>query len=305
MIKNASYYHNIFFRNYSIDTVLPEPCQKLESSEPYSIVSMSLVRDMEKSFVAFAKQVESEIDALPDDTLLFVMPEFGWRKTAPSIVFAFLEGMKAKLAAKRPDIVIIWGTLEFTLNGKFTNNAIVTYKNKLWFIPKTKVLAADRAQGLVPGVNPGAIQFPRFKLGVLVCADLWDNFLCLKLAEVQKADILAVPAWTATMKGFSESAKLEWHALAKTRSTSSHVITIVADHMRHFPKSDVANATIGFTPDNRRRNFPINLIEKEIVQMKPISIEDAKKRWDEKGLGQRPITRELLEETFGDLLKFP
>lgn len=271
--------------NYFVFQSGPEPYPKIASNEPYHLATVSLVRDMEKPFGEFTKQVEEEIASWPKTTLLGVFPEFCWRKSNPQEVFNYLSLLKTKI---RPDLALVLGTLEFTLNGNYTNNAIVVYDGKLWYVPKTKVLKGDKELGIVRGNNPGVICLPRFNLGVLVCADLWDVQLCYKLVFLQKADILAVPAWTATRKSNHKYARLDWHSLARVRSTEYSVIVVVADHLKNFPNTDVANGTVGFTPADRSKDFPLPLVEREIIHIDPSEILNAVEKWAEKGLAQDP-----------------
>jgi len=272
------------YKNFEVQHVPTMSYDKIESDEPYSITTVSLVRDMTKSFEEFTKELETEIMSWAPDTLLGVFPEFCWRKSDPEEVFKYLEKLKSKI---KSNLVLVLGTLEFTLNGKFTNNAIVLHDSKFWYIPKTKVLDTDALLGVVPGENPGVIKFPRFNLGVLVCADLWDAQLCYKLAYLQGADIIAVSSWTATRPTNRLNARRDWHALARTRSTEHSIIIAVADHMYNFPKTDVANATSIFTHDNRSKEFPCDeYIIRDIVSINLKAAKEARDRWISRGLGQ-------------------
>lgn len=270
-------------KDFCVEYVEPTHYKTLYSDEPYSIVTSSLVRDMDKPFEIFIIELEKEIMSWPKDTLLGIFPEYCWRKTSPVEIFNYIKILQTKI----PKILtLVLGTLEFTLNGKYTNNAIIIYEDKIWYVPKTKVLHQDKLNGLVSGYNNGVISLPRFRLAVLVCADLWDTPLCYKLALIENADILAVPAWTSTFKGNRIQAKQDWHSLARTRSTEYSVIVAVADHIHNFPNHDVANATYIFTPANRGEIFSDENVNKSISIINPTALKLHVDRWKQKGLGQ-------------------
>lgn len=112
------------------------------------------------------------------------------------------------------------------------------------------VLADEVRNGLSPGINLGVIELPHFRLGVLICADLWEPFLLYKLIIEQKADIIAVPAWTNTLLGHRDSARIAWYSLTRAESISYSVPIVVADHLNNndnHEKYDVGNATIIFS----------------------------------------------------------
>ncbi len=263
-----------------------KPYQNIKSAAPFHVVSSSLVRGKE-SFEKFSARIEEEILSWPKDTQLDVFPEYFARKTPPRQMLTFLEQLKLRLPAHFDHLVLVMGTVAFTFNGLYTNNAIIIDKRHTWFVPKTKVLEGDTRWGIVGGHNPGVIEFPKFKLGVLVCSDLWDIMLTYKLDHIGKADILAVPAWTATGTGNREFSKQDWHALARTRSTEYGVIVAVADHIDNFKYSDVANATIIFSPANRRKIFPTASIFQDSAAIQLLEVDQSVHRWRAKGLGQR------------------
>ncbi|MCP5508232.1 MAG: hypothetical protein H7A37_08045, partial [Chlamydiales bacterium] len=51
------------------------------SSQSFNVACLSLVRDMEKPFLDFAKIVVKELVHLPERTYLVVLPEYCWRLT--------------------------------------------------------------------------------------------------------------------------------------------------------------------------------------------------------------------------------
>ena len=248
----------------------------------FSIVTSSLVRDMNAPFNCFTEKLEAEIKSFPIDTLLAVFPEYCWRLTPEAEVFYYIETLKSKIS---PDICVVLGTLEFILHDKYTSNAIILHNNTLYYVPKTKILSSEVNNGVSPGVNPGVIVLPHFRLAVLICGDLWEPSLLYKLIIEQKADIIAVPAWTAVTKGKRTSARLDWYSLSRTVSTQYSVVVAVADHLYNYPRTDVANATIIFSPDNRDKTFPTqDEVPKDIANINLAAIEQSRQRWKNKGL---------------------
>lgn len=268
---------------FSLDYVNPLNInESQEIMNEYHVGSSSLVRNMEKSFLEYQNEIEEEITKYPDDTLLIVFPEYCWRTTPPKEVFDYIDKLKNKIPSK---LTLVLGTLEFTLNGKYTNNAIIISNKNMWFVPKTKILEGELKQTLIVGINPGVIQLQYFKLGVIVCADLWEAPLIYDLVLKQKADILAVPSWTATRQGNRIWAKLDFITLAKSRSLEFSVPIIVSDHFINRPTTDVGNALIIADPSNRQIPLPLDeYVERLIHKINSTDIIYARNRWKQKGL---------------------
>lgn len=260
-----------------------------KQDEPYYVVACSLVRDMSRSFEEFQEEVTDYLASLPEDTALAVFPEYCWRTTPAEQVLDFVRGRVKESVS--PDLVLVLGTVDTVLpgsppNARPTNTALVLGEGRLQFVPKTKVLAADRLNGVVAGTNPGVLAFRRFRLAVLVCADLWDVQLCYDLAHVQNADVFAVPAWTATRRGNRGRAREYWHALANVRCKEYGIVVAVADHARNFQHSDVANATWVFHPSEGCERPDTDPVEECRVRIKPAKLRESVTRWNSKGLGQ-------------------
>jgi len=249
----------------------------------FSIVTSSLVRDMSLPFHHFISKLDNEILSISDHTLLLIFPEYCWRLSSTLEVFSYIDTLKSKI---NPNLCIVLGTLEFKLphNDILTSNAIILHNNILHYIPKTKVLRGEINNGVSPGINPGVISLPNFKLGILICADLWEPSLLYKLIIEQKADIIAVPAWTSTFKGNRASARLDWHSLSRTISTQYSVIVAVSDHLHNHINTDVANATVIFTPSNRSKPFPTNDVIRDIEYIDLDQLYQSRQRWKDKGL---------------------
>lgn len=271
--------------NYCVDApVNPKVYETKPYEGPFNIVASSLVRDMNQPLSIFMERLENEIKQItsyPNPTFLLELPEFCWRTTDPKEVFDCIHELKTKIPK---DLTIVLGTLEFTLNGKYTNNAIILHDGHLWYVPKTKVLKTENNQGMVSGENPGVIDLPHFKLGVVVCADLWEETLMRKIVR-QGADIIVAPSWTATLKGNRKNARKEFRALIRTRCLEWQLPIVVADHLNNTLKSDVANATLICSPANRGKKFPKEeYVERDIEVIELRKVREARAKWEEKGL---------------------
>ena len=267
----------------------------------YKVVVSSLVRNVHLPLSTFEDQVLTEVRSWHPDVRLAVFPEYMWRTTATENVIAFASGPLAD--ALHPEQVVVLGTVDIEQDDCITNSALVLHNKLLRFVPKTKVLTQDRNNGVARGINPGVIEFPLFRLAVLVCADLWDVKLCYKLAIEQGANVFAVPAWTATRKGGRAGARREWHALARTRSMEYGIVVAVADHAWDHDKTDVANATSIFSFEDRSRD-PIGAaidldiadsyhealsavtVHRDSAHIEPQKLVTARIKWDERGLAQ-------------------
>jgi predicted amidohydrolase len=135
----------------------------------------------------------------------------------------------------------VLGSIEFTLNGHYTNNSIVVSNQKIAYVPKTQILRGEANQGLESGLNQGPIPLSDYHLAVLICADLWNLDLIQRVAN--QTQVIACPAWTATTVGQRAYAKFLWESLVWTRSHECGIPIIVSDHFFNTETRDVANAT--------------------------------------------------------------
>lgn len=285
MLKNREF--ELQVSDPIIDKIQEKP------NNDFAIVCTALVKDVSRPFADFKQQIINEIQKLPADCLLWMLPEYCFRDTAPAEVMDFIHNELMSFIPK--PLTVILGTIEFTLNEKYTNNAIIIHDQQIWFRPKTKILKGEEKNGLVKGDNAGIIQLPFFNLGVLVCADLWDNSLVKKLVK-QKVDILAVPAWTATTDG--ETALNDWSSLARTESTGKSIIVAVCDHFQAPPNShhEVAGATQIRSPDGRAYRASPTPVYQSVAFVNFNRIQQARTAWADKGLAQTYFFKQLAQE---------
>jgi predicted amidohydrolase len=176
------------------------------------------------------------------------------------------------------------GTVEVESDGTKYNASIVLHDGNIRYVPKTKVLDKERRCGISPGMNPGVFDCGKFRLGILVCADLWDPLLVQKLV-INKVDVIAVPAWTATATGNRQGTRLDWYSLARSTSTAYGVVVAVADHMYNYESSDVGNATIIFSPSNRNKAMlTAEFVPRDVENIDVDAVRAARERWISKGL---------------------
>jgi len=97
-----------------------------------------------------------------------------------------------------------------------------------------RVLFADEQGTRTPGTGAGIFELAGVRVGVLICADLWDAALMREL--VGQADVLCVPAKTTVgSAAYTEYARRLWWNLALTRAMESGIPVVVSDwpEMRH------------------------------------------------------------------------
>jgi len=94
---------------------------------------------------------------------------------------------------------------------------------------KRKLYDRELKFGVTPGGEPGIFNIEEWRVGILICADLWYPELSRALME--RVDIIAVPAQSVVRNSaYQEYGRYLWHALALTRAQENAVITMVADH---------------------------------------------------------------------------
>lgn len=254
-----------------------------ETNSEFAIVCTALVKEVGKPFNEFATLVLTHMKTLPKECRLWIIPEYAMRDADPQEVMDFIHNHLMPLMPE--ELTMVFGTIEFTLNDHYTNNAIIIHNQQIWFRSKTKILEGEKHNGLEPGNNSEIIKLPFFNLGVPVCADLWDNKLVKKMVK-QGADILAVPAWTATAD--SQTALSEWASLARVESTGKSVIVAVCDHF-HAPtnsKFQVAGATQIRSPDGRGYIASTQPVFQSVAFLNLDKVNHAKAEWKKKGLTQ-------------------
>jgi predicted amidohydrolase len=94
---------------------------------------------------------------------------------------------------------------------------------------KRKLFGRELKLGITPGECPCIFEIEGWRIGVLICADLWYPELARELWN--KIDILAVPAQSVVRnQTYQTYGRRLWHALALTRAQENVCICAVSDH---------------------------------------------------------------------------
>jgi predicted amidohydrolase len=108
-----------------------------------------------------------------------------------------------------------------------------------------RVLFAREIESRRSGTAPGVFEVAGVRVGVLVCADLWDPLMALELRD--RVDVLCVPAKTTVPSDrYVDYARGLWWNLALTRAMESALPVVVSDWAarRHESKRVVEGRTI-------------------------------------------------------------
>lgn len=100
-----------------------------------------------------------------------------------------------------------------------------------------RMLFGREQDAFVPGTEPGIVELEGSRLGVLICADVWNPDLVRELAE--RVDVVCVAAKTSVPSdNHVEYARTLWHGLALTRAMENGLPIAVSDWPagRHAPK---------------------------------------------------------------------
>jgi predicted amidohydrolase len=191
----------------------------------------------------FTQRILTEIRSWEETVGLGVFPEYCWGGAKSSEIFEQVSIIKKAISSK---MILVLGTTGIeNRNGTITNNALILTKHDpLYLIPKTHTLMGERMRSnVIDGENTGVIEINGLRIGVLICADLWDGDLVKQLATTQRADLLAIPAFTTVPKGYSAYAKQQWYSLSISRSREFVIPILVADHAINGKEYDVGSAT--------------------------------------------------------------
>lgn len=108
-----------------------------------------------------------------------------------------------------------------------------------------RVLFAREMDSRQAGSGPGVFELGGVRVGVLICADLWDPALAREV--IGQADVLCVPAKTTVANDpYVEYARALWWNLALTRAMENGLPVVVSDWAegRHETKRLVEGMTI-------------------------------------------------------------
>lgn len=226
-----------------------------------TVASISISINPSEELSSFMNRIITSLRKLPLETDIVVFPEYCWGDNNINEISIFIESIKSDFHFN-----IIFGSHPFQLsNNKTTNNAIISIiDNKTRYSSKTVPMEGEKERNNIePGTNTGVIDLSKVKIGILICADLWNWKLVRDLIVNQGAELLLVPAFTVVPKNHRAYAKYQWLSLAITRSREFVIPIVIADHYSNGEDYDVGAVSCVIDPSIKNEN--IKLIEDLII----------------------------------------
>ncbi len=132
--------------------------------------------------------------------------------------------------ARTCDVHVIGGSCLITdSTGRHSNSCFVVHRSgeEVGRYDKRVMFATETECG-TPGSGSGVFRLDSFRVGVLICADMWRPDLAREL--LGRIDILAVPTKTSVSSDTHvDYARANWHAMALTRAMENGFVVAVAD----------------------------------------------------------------------------
>jgi len=226
-----------------------------------TVASISLTIFTDENIFSFTNRITEYLLQVPKETDIVVFPEYCWGHAHFKEIIKYLERIKSEFR-----FTIIFGSHPFQLDKqKTTNNAIISIINrKIMYSPKTITMEGEKERNNIePGENIGVVNLGDIKLGVIICADLWNWKLIYNLVVNQGAELLVVPAFTVVPKGYRDYAKYQWLSLAITRSREFVVPIVIADHHLNTQEYDVGAVSCVIDPSIK--NEKIKAVEDFVI----------------------------------------
>ncbi|MCE7734476.1 MAG: hypothetical protein GPJ54_06335 [Candidatus Heimdallarchaeota archaeon] len=226
-----------------------------------TVACLSLTISPDEKLESFVNRITGSLQTIPTETDIVVFPEYCWGQTPFTEVISCIEKIKTDFQFN-----IIFGTHPFQLTNKVTtNNAMISIiDQEIQYSPKTIPMEGERERNNIePGANIGVIEVNKIKLGVIICADLWNWKLVYDLVVKQQAELLIVPAFTVVPKGYRAYAKYQWLSLAITRSREFVIPIVIADHLTNGIEYDVGAVSCIIDPSIK--NARIKNIEDFVI----------------------------------------
>jgi len=156
------------------------------------------------------------------------------RQNNPEVIIEFLRDLARKYRCN-----LIGGSFHHHhKSGKYLNTCYIFNRegNLLGEYYKRELFHREIEQGVDRGDRSTVVEIEGWRIGVLICADLWYPELCRELLD--KTDIIAVPVQSVVRNAaYQVYGRRVWHALAMTRSQENSIIVMAADHpaLNRFP----------------------------------------------------------------------
>jgi predicted amidohydrolase len=166
--------------------------------------------------------------------------------------------------ARSASAYVVGGSIEYRdADGRGFNACLIADRNGelIGEYHKQRPFALEQDR-ITPGKELFDFSLDGVRVGVLICADLWDAQLARELAG--RVDLLAVPAHTGvpSVKNI-EYARLLWHNLALTRAMENGVAVVVSDWCEgrfgsHYTAGGASIVDPGCRPDAKalQKCFP-------------------------------------------------
>lgn len=214
--------------------------------DKFVVSSISITRRQTESINSFTDRILINFKTVPSDALVVVFPEYCWGISTFNEIKTSIHKIRSEC-----NFNIIFGTTAFDTGlGRITNNAIIALKDEdITYSAKTKPMDGEQNKHYVrPGKNIGVFSIEGIKVGILICADLWNWPLVHDLIIKQGAQLLIIPAFTVVPKGLHSYAKYQWLSLAITRSREFVIPIIISDHLEGTKEYDVGGVSCIIDP---------------------------------------------------------
>jgi predicted amidohydrolase len=115
------------------------------------------------------------------------------------------------------------------LSGKSHNRAVICHRNgDIIGRYDKRVLFSSEQDARMPGAAEGIVELDGFRVGILICADLWDP--ALSRAMSGRVDVLAVGVKSSVpTEGHIKYARQLWHSMSLIRAMENGFALLVAD----------------------------------------------------------------------------
>ncbi|OLS29192.1 MAG: hypothetical protein HeimC2_01840 [Candidatus Heimdallarchaeota archaeon LC_2] len=212
----------------------------------FVISSVSITRTQTEDIESFTQRILTELNKVPSESLLVVLPEYCWGNSSLSEVNNSILQIRNEYKMN-----FIFGTFAFDNGfGNITNNAIIAFHDKkITYSAKTVPMMGEQMrQQVKAGNNIGVVDLNKLKIGILICADLWNWKLVHRLVVEEGAQMLIIPAFTVVPRGLHQYAKYQWLSLAITRSREFVVPILISDHLEGTQEYDVGGVSCIIDP---------------------------------------------------------
>jgi len=193
-----------------------------------TITSIGKTNRDESTLNQYQILLQSIIQGHPTTTI-FLLPEYAWGDVDPFHISKVTTQLQSLL---RDHQYLLYGSyVTEQESGSYNTAGIVSRTSLLGEVQKTNVLDDEKSRNnVVSGVNPGAIEIEGIRVGIVICADLWNGELLTWLVEDEKIDLLLIPAFTVVPPDYHSYAKIQWYSLAIVRSREFLIPLAIADH---------------------------------------------------------------------------